>query len=232
MLKKKCNLKPVRGILLLLAFTETRKEEVPDNMTERNLKLVSDKDSQDATDRSDDELMLLSAAGRGDAFEVLVKRHYGMVCASASQYLGDRGLGNDAAQDTFLSIWNRCRQYVPLGRFKSYLVTVMFNCCHMMARSQKADRNRNKSFHHEQQARQPLPDVPLEVLMKSEMSRLVQEQLVKLPDRERKVLLLRYGQDLSMAETADLLEIPIGTAKSHAARGLKRLHKTLKRRPL
>ncbi|MBN2525968.1 MAG: sigma-70 family RNA polymerase sigma factor [Deltaproteobacteria bacterium] len=199
-------------------------------MMERKLKLVSEEHSQDAFSNSDDELMLLSAAGRVDAFEALVARHYAMVCATASQYLGDDGLGKDVAQDTFLSIWNHCRHYVPAGRFKSYLVKVMFNFCHMMARSHKADRNRKESFHREQITRISTPDAPLDVLMRSEMGRLVQEQLVRLPQKERKVLLLRYGQGMSIAEAADLMDIPIGTAKSHAARGLKRLHKKLKRK--
>lgn len=201
-------------------------------MSERKLQLVTEEHTRDVLSMSDDELMLLSAAGRRDAFETLVARHYAMICATASQYLGDEGLGKDVAQDTFLSIWNHRRRYMSTGRFRSYLIKVMFNFCHMMARSHKADLRRRNLFLLEQETGVIPQDVPLDVLMRSEMSRVVQAHLVQLPPKERKTLLLRYGQGLSMVETADLMGIPVGTAKSHAARGLKRLHKKLTRRPV
>jgi RNA polymerase sigma-70 factor (sigma-E family) len=47
--------------------------------------------------------------------------------------------------------------------------------------------------------------------------------LATLPRKQRAVLVLRYFEDLSEAETADLLGCGIGTVKSHASRGLARL---------
>lgn len=47
--------------------------------------------------------------------------------------------------------------------------------------------------------------------------------LAQLPPRQRTVLVLRYWEELSQAETAELLGCPEGTVKSAAARGLQRL---------
>jgi RNA polymerase sigma-70 factor (sigma-E family) len=47
--------------------------------------------------------------------------------------------------------------------------------------------------------------------------------LAQLPPRQRAVLVLRYWEELSLAETAELLGIPKGTVKSAAARGLRQL---------
>ena len=47
--------------------------------------------------------------------------------------------------------------------------------------------------------------------------------LAALPPRQRTVLVLRYFNDLSEAEIADVLECSVGTVKSHASRGLARL---------
>jgi RNA polymerase sigma factor (sigma-70 family) len=47
--------------------------------------------------------------------------------------------------------------------------------------------------------------------------------LAQLPPRQRAVLVLRYWEELSQAETAELLGCPEGTVKSAAARGLLRL---------
>jgi RNA polymerase sigma factor (sigma-70 family) len=48
--------------------------------------------------------------------------------------------------------------------------------------------------------------------------------LIQLPARQRTVLVLRYWEQLSEAEIAQLLGWPEGTVKSAASRGLKRLH--------
>ena len=50
--------------------------------------------------------------------------------------------------------------------------------------------------------------------------------LAELPPRQRAVLVLRYFDDLSEAETADMLGCSVGTVKSQAARGLARLRVT------
>ena len=47
--------------------------------------------------------------------------------------------------------------------------------------------------------------------------------LAELPPRQRAVLVLRYWEDLSVEETASLLECSTGTVKSQAARGLRML---------
>ncbi|GAB3271572.1 SigE family RNA polymerase sigma factor [Kineococcus gypseus] len=45
----------------------------------------------------------------------------------------------------------------------------------------------------------------------------------RLPQRQREVLILRYWMDLAVAEVADVLDIPTGTAKSHISRAQRAL---------
>jgi RNA polymerase sigma-70 factor (sigma-E family) len=47
--------------------------------------------------------------------------------------------------------------------------------------------------------------------------------LGRLPERQRAAIVLRYYEDLSEAETADVLGISVGTVKSQVSRGLERL---------
>src|SRR5690606_27039106 len=53
--------------------------------------------------------------------------------------------------------------------------------------------------------------------------------LEHLPAKQRTVLLLRYGHDLSIAEIAGMLGVGPATAKTHLVRGLRRLRKTMER---
>jgi RNA polymerase sigma-70 factor (sigma-E family) len=65
----------------------------------------------------------------------------------------------------------------------------------------------------------PQPDVTAQVDLRDALVRM----LVQLPPRQRAVLVLRYWEQLSEAETAAVLGWPEGTVKSAASRGLRRL---------
>jgi len=65
----------------------------------------------------------------------------------------------------------------------------------------------------------PEPDVTAQVDLRDALVRM----LVQLPPRQRAVLVLRYWEQLSEAETAAVLGWPEGTVKSAASRGLRRL---------
>jgi len=57
--------------------------------------------------------------------------------------------------------------------------------------------------------------------------RLVLDALARLPVRQRQVVVLRYFEDRSVEQTAELLDMPPGTVKSHTSRALARLRELL-----
>src|SRR3954469_23861640 len=63
------------------------------------------------------------------------------------------------------------------------------------------------------------PDVSVGVAVRDQLIR----GLLSLPPRQRAVLVMRYFEGLSEAETAHALECSLGTVKSQASRGLERL---------
>ena len=67
-----------------------------------------------------------------------------------------------------------------------------------------------------------------EPLDRIEAARLL-ERLDSLPPASRAVLLLHYQEEMSLSEVADVMEIPLGTAKSRLAYGLERLRKSVPR---
>lgn len=68
------------------------------------------------------------------------------------------------------------------------------------------------------------PDEPVErAVERHESGRELAGLLVKLPDDQRIAVVLRHVDDLPVAEIAQVLGCPVGTAKSHISRGLRRL---------
>ncbi|MCA1834759.1 MAG: SigE family RNA polymerase sigma factor [Actinobacteria bacterium] len=72
---------------------------------------------------------------------------------------------------------------------------------------------------------QELPDGP--AVREEPMDAAVVDALLSLPPRQRAVVVLRYVEDIDVAQTAHLLGISSGTVKSQAAKGLQALRKKL-----
>jgi RNA polymerase sigma-70 factor (sigma-E family) len=78
---------------------------------------------------------------------------------------------------------------------------------------------------------QPMPAAGSEPAVPDDSAKVVDREyllwaLATLPPRQRAVLVLRYFDDMSEGETAQILGCSLGTVKSHAARGLERLRAT------
>ena len=72
------------------------------------------------------------------------------------------------------------------------------------------------------------PSVELE-FDRSEMQRRFQEELAKLPARQRETLHLVFYQDLSLSEAADVMNLSVGSVRRHYDRGKKSLREALER---
>ena len=65
------------------------------------------------------------------------------------------------------------------------------------------------------------------VLIAADETTTVINSLMLLPEHQREAIVLRYYQELSLAEIAEALDIPVGTVKSRLSLGLKRLRELL-----
>ena len=134
---------------------------------------------------------------------------------SAALMAGGRQAGEDllqAAVERLLARWRRFD-----GDPERYLRRIMAN----LAIDDHRRRGRWQGKAQLLQAsEQPGLDPIAEIDLRDALVRL----LIQLPARQRTVLVLRYWEQLSEAEIAQLLGWPEGTVKSAASRGLKRLH--------
>jgi RNA polymerase sigma-70 factor, ECF subfamily len=170
--------------------------------------------------RSDDELMLLSRAGVAGAFDVLVVRHQARLRRVAARQVGGKALAADLAQNTFLEIYRARDRYQGQGAFRSYLYRVLLNQCRMTRRSASvAQRALDDS--------QPPRSGDDTELLQRERRREVERGLDGLSEKLRDVVVLRYCADLDYEEIAQTLGLPLGTVKRRLFDAMAKLRELL-----
>jgi RNA polymerase sigma-70 factor (ECF subfamily) len=166
---------------------------------------------------TDGELLLRIGGGDRTAFEALYRRYARSVFGLALRRLGDRGIAEDAVQETFASVWRSAATYRPeRGPGAPWLYAV--------ARNAIADRGRRRpepvSEVPDTPDKDPLPGERVEA---DWVSWRVHRALEEVPLTERQVIELAYWGGLSQSEVAAFLEIPLGTVKTRTRSGLARL---------
>jgi len=134
---------------------------------------------------------------------------------SAALLAGGRQAGEDLLQTAVERLLVRWRRFD--GDPERYLRKIMANLATDDHRRRSVWQRKARLLRAEQP---PGIDPTAEVDLRDALVRM----LLELPARQRSVLVLRYWEELSEAETAQLLGWPEGTVKSAASRGLKRLH--------
>ncbi|MET7749668.1 SigE family RNA polymerase sigma factor [Micromonospora sp. NPDC005367] len=149
---------------------------------------------------------------RFEGLDVLVAERGHALLATAVLLTGSRVAGEDlvqAALERLMRNWNRVH-----GDREGYLRRTLY---HLAVDRWRLRRRRPEVLAEVEPPSQPDGTDALHV-----RQALIQA-LAELPPRQRAVLTLRYWEQLSEAEAADLLGCSVGTVKSSASRGLARL---------
>ncbi len=160
------------------------------------------------------------------AFSALMERHGGMVLAVCRRLL-DHHDAEDVFQATFLLLVRKAlaiRKYESVG---SWLHGVAYRLA-MKARVQGTQRRQ-----HERDAadRRDTADFFSEIAWR-ELQQVLDEELQRLPDRYRLVLIHCCLEEQTHEEAASALGLPVGTVKSRLVRGKERLRRRMARRGL
>jgi RNA polymerase sigma-70 factor (ECF subfamily) len=165
-----------------------------------------------ATVGSDEDLMVCVQAGDPQALAALIDRWRGPLYAFLWRRAGDGA--DDLFQESWIRVARARDRFDRSRRFSTWLFQIANNLCRDRWRRLDARRRALDSF--EEETRVSGRDVAEPSLPAD--TRLAR-RLETLPERLREVLVLRYYQDQSEAEIAEILGIPRGTVKSrlHAA---------------
>ena len=174
---------------------------------------------------TDAELIQALRAGQTNALAVLYDRHAGLVYGLALKVLGNPQEAEDLTQDVFLTLVRGCSYDPKRGSLRTFLT--------VLTRSRSIDRLRSRqsrlAFLHRWRGdqREDASDSPLKFVFQHEQSQAVQTALSQLSESQQKILTLAYYEGLSQSEIAKRLEIPLGTVKARARRGLLQLRQML-----
>lgn len=141
----------------------------------------------------------------GRAFEVLVRRHQQRVRNWLRQLTRDAAYADDLAQDVFIVVWERAHSFAGKGSFAAWVMKVAYN--HYL----QARRKRGVPLVFGSEAEDTAPD--------GQEWPDAARMLAVVSADERLVLMLCFAHGLSHSEAAEVLDMPLGTVKSHVQRG-------------
>jgi RNA polymerase sigma-70 factor (sigma-E family) len=150
-------------------------------------------------------------------FQEFFASQYGRLCWVGYLLTGSRAEAEELAQDALVRTWRRWALVRRPDDPTSYARKVLINRHRSRLRRLLLEA-RHAGHRHDDEV--PGPDQGDDALV-------LWTAVRELPARQRAVLVLRYHEDLTEAEVARLLRLPLGTVKSLAHRGLARLRAEL-----
>ncbi|MDA0185172.1 sigma-70 family RNA polymerase sigma factor [Solirubrobacter phytolaccae] len=172
----------------------------------------------------DAELIRRVADQDRHAFGELYARHAAAMGATARRVCRRPELAEDATQEAFLSLWRDAGGFSPrAGAPTAWVHTIVHNRSIDVLRRVVAVERRTEDDDAEL-ARLPAAGLSAHDRARArECERRLAGAVMALPDAQREVIELAYYAGLSQREIADRLDLPLGTVKSRARLGLKRL---------
>jgi len=150
-----------------------------------------------------------------EAFRMIIERHQSMVFSLAYNFAQNRAVAEDIAQEAYLELYRNLTRIESDLHLVFWLRQTTTRKCIDWSRRQK-----HRRYQPMEEAPEPrtTPE-PRDPILAAELERKV----AALPEKMRLVLILRFQEDLKLAEIAEVLEMPLNTVKTTLRRALERL---------
>ncbi|MBQ0094893.1 MAG: sigma-70 family RNA polymerase sigma factor [Bacteroidaceae bacterium] len=165
---------------------------------------------------TDDMLVSLYSNGNNKAFDTLLSRYQDKLYSYINFVVRNRDLANDIFQETFVkaivTLQKGC--YSSAGKFGAWLTRIAHNLIIDWYRQQNGSNTvSNDAQEYDLLNDASLSEANVEDSMINEQTLSDVRRLVdQLPDNQREVVFMRYYQDLSFKEIADITGVSINTA--------------------
>jgi RNA polymerase sigma-70 factor (ECF subfamily) len=153
-------------------------------------------------------------------FADLVRRHQAMVFSIALHFLADYSVAEELAQDVFVQLHKNLANLESEAHVTFWLRRVTAHRC--------IDHKRRRKPAHVSLEEGPEPSVPA-CSSDPFLERRLRQYVASLPEKARLVVILRYQEDMSPEDIAQVLSMPVATVKSHLQRSLAMLREKVTR---
>jgi RNA polymerase sigma-70 factor, ECF subfamily len=170
----------------------------------------------------DDQALIVAAlAGRPEAFGELVGRYERAVYNLALRTLRDRSEAEDAAQEAFFKAYRALNTFRPGAKFSTWIFTICYRaCCDRLAK--------RKRYSGDELPDRADPAAGPEALAeRNDEAVRLRGAIDCLPEKYRTVVTLYHLQGKQYEEIATVLNLPLGTVKTHLFRAKEQLRKAL-----
>ena len=186
-------------------------------------------------DSRKDDRRHIAAALKGDqaAFKQLMKKYHDQIANLIYRIIHQREHVEDLTQEVFIKAFASLKSFNDEYAFSTWLYKIATNS--------SIDFIRKRKLHtfsidkpvamEESEYGYELPDTtyqPDKHIIQSQRTRLLEEAINNLPEKYKRVIILRHNEERDYNEIAKLLKLPIGTVKAHIFRARELLNKALR----
>lgn len=184
---------------------------------------------------TDSDLSKRAAGGDELAFECIMRRHNRLLFRTARSILKTDAETEDALQEAYLRAWRALSTFRADSKLSTWLVRIVINEAlgRLRRRSAQVIPLESAMESTDPQTQESLEDDPERqpdrVAMRSDVRRLMEARIDKLPETFRTVFMLRAVEELSVEEVSVALEIPEATVRTRFFRARSLLREGLSR---
>jgi len=176
--------------------------------------------------RSDLELIQEFKNGSNNAFNLLVLRYQEKIYWVVRRMLPDHDEADDVVQEVFVKVYRSIGSFKGDSSFYTWLYRIAMNLSLNEIRRKKTRRTfslDDSTMQHE--STDPLP---VEQLEKEEQTRLIKAAIERLPEKQKKVFILRYYEELPYEQISKILKTSVGGLKANYFHAVKKIGEYVK----
>lgn len=185
--------------------------------------------------QSDEELIRALAQGDEVALSVLVERYSASIYRFSVRYTGDESLAEDVAQEVFFRLFLHARKYTAGRSFRTWLFTIVRNVSTDLARPYSHRKVATFRLGSDPAQEDFTPELitdgsptPEDRIAALQTAQTVGRLLQDLPEKQRVAIILKYYEDMSTKEIAEVLGKSVSSVESLLVRAKQNLAKMLK----
>jgi RNA polymerase sigma-70 factor (ECF subfamily) len=170
-----------------------------------------------------------SRRNRSQGFDSEALDHLGVLRALSRRLVRNRTEADDLVQDAYLHAFRASDRFTPGTNLRAWLRTILTN----LVKNHRRDRSRARVYTNEEEIRRAAQSrvseqaSPEELLLNDAIGPRLRTALESLPKALRDAVWLRDVEELSYADMARRLRVPLGTVMSRISRGRRLLHERL-----